>query len=278
MSWLDNPAVQGGVAPLVVGVVLALALGAIERDGRTALVWLAVVAAYAATTWLATGFTFSPLTASRKVVIIAIAAPLVALALDLARVRSARMSMILAIVCAVAAVWAFWSIVSQRDGAAAVGLAAGIALFVAVSVLVMLRMGDDGMRAAAAGVGLGMATGISAVLSASIGFLLSGMAIAAACGALLIVQVLARRRMSAGPVAALAVALPCALFAVGAMLLAQMPWYVVILLLLPPAAIATISANGLRPMARASLMVAVAIVLALIPLAAAWLAARASST
>jgi hypothetical protein len=278
MTWLDNPAIQGGVAPLVVGLVLAFALGAMQRDQRSALVWLAVVVAYVATTWLATGLAFSPLTASRKVVIIAVAAPLAGLALDLAGLRSPRVSTVMVVVCAIAAVWAFWSIVSQREGAAAIALAAGIALFVALALLVMLRIGDDGMRMAAAGVGLGVATGVSAVLSASIGFLLSGMAIGAACGALLIAQVLARRRMSAGLVAALAVGLPCALFAVGAMLLAQMPWFVLPLLLLPPLVIGVVAAPDLRPLARAAMLVALALVLAILPIVAAWFAARASST
>lgn len=278
MDWLAHPAVQGGVAPLVVALAVAGGLGVPARLGRTPLLWLAVVVAYCVTTALATGFSLTPLTASRKIVLIGVAAALIGLALDLADRRSARVPAVLVGVSALAAVWAFWSVIGQREGAAAAALAAGVAVFAALSVLVMLRVGDDGLRAAAAGVGLGVGTGVSAVLSASIGFLLSGMAIGASCAAVLIVQVLARRAPAARHVAALSVALPCALFAEGAMLLAEMPWFVLPLLLLVPLGVAWLPAGRLRPMARASLFVAAALVIAIIPIAAAFIAARASST
>jgi hypothetical protein len=278
MDWLDNPAVQGGVAPLIVALLVAAVLGAPLRLRRTPLVWLAVVAAYSVTTQLATGLQVTPLTASRKVALLAIGGALLGLALDLAAARSARLSAAIVVGAGAAAVWAFWSIVAQRQGFAAVGLAGGIALFAAVAVWLMLQTADDGVRAAATGVGLGIATGVSAVLSASIGFLLSGMAIAASCGALLVVQVLGRREMSGGYVAALAVGLSCALFAIGSVLLAEMPWFDLPLLLLVPLALALVRLPGLGRMARAAALVGVALAFALVPIAAAWLAARASTT
>ncbi|HEY1327118.1 MAG TPA: hypothetical protein VGI14_09280 [Casimicrobiaceae bacterium] len=276
MDWLDNPAVQGGIAPLVVGLVVGAALASTHRLGRTPLAWLGVTAAYAVTTYLATGLQLTPLTASRKVMLVTVAGALIGLALDLGARRSAGLAALCLVAAACATVWAFWSIVAQREGAASFGLAIGIASFAAVTVWLILSLADDGMRAAATGVGFGVATGVSAVVSASIGFLLSGMAIAASCGALLIVQVLARRDMPARFVAALSVGLPCALFAVGAMLLAQMPWFVLPLLLLVPLALALIPLRALPPMARAAALVAVALVVAVVPVAAAWLAARAS--
>ncbi len=57
---LDHPAVQGGVAPLVVALIVAAALA------RTRFAWLAIVAGYATMIALSTGFSFSPLTCAAK--------------------------------------------------------------------------------------------------------------------------------------------------------------------------------------------------------------------
>ena len=62
----------------------------------------------------------------------------------------------------------------------------------------MLVFRDDGLRAAAATFGLGLATGFAGLLSASIGFFLGGMAVAAAAGALLLLAVVASRTHAAG--------------------------------------------------------------------------------
>ena len=64
MELLNHPAVQGGVAPLVVALLIAILLA------RTRFAWLAIVAGYATTIALTMGFQFSPLTASRKILLL----------------------------------------------------------------------------------------------------------------------------------------------------------------------------------------------------------------
>ena len=51
---LDNPAVQAGIAPLVVALIIALLLA------RTPAAWLAIAAGYATMLALSTGLSFSP--------------------------------------------------------------------------------------------------------------------------------------------------------------------------------------------------------------------------
>src|SRR5438309_861360 len=126
MGFLDHPAVQGGVAPLVVALVVALALA------RTPFAWLAIVCGFATT--------------------------------------------------------------------------------------------------------IALTTGIAAVLSASIVFLLTGIALAAASGAVLVVQVILRRNIAAGFTGALTIAVLASLFAAGSLMLAQLPWYALPLLVLVPVA------------------------------------------
>jgi hypothetical protein len=278
MSELDNPAVQGGLAPLVVALVIGIVLGSTRRVGRTPVAWLAVLSGYLASTWLATGIAFSPLTSTRKILLIVVVAALAGLVADIARANARRLDAAFAVVGGVAAAWAFQSILVQREAMAAIGMALGIAAYAGTQTWLLVQHRADGLRTAAIGVGLGIATGAAAVISASIGFLLSGVSVAAGAGALLLVQVLGRRHLPSGYTGTVAVGLGCALFALGAMLLAEMPWFVLPLLLLVPLGARAFDPVTLKPMARASALVGICLVLGLVPVAAAWFAARASST
>ena len=95
-------------------------------------------------------------------------------------------------------------------------LGSGIALFVAVARR-RRRCGCATMACAPArpGSGLGLATGVAGVLSASIGYLIAGVSIAAGAGALLLMQVLLSRKIAAGFLGTLTIAMLTALFAVG---------------------------------------------------------------
>src|SRR4051794_17065541 len=89
---LDNPAVQAGVAPLIVALVIATILL------RWRVAWLAIIAGFATMVALSTGFSFTPLSASRKVLLLTLAAPLVGVVLDYARPRWPRVGGAVAIV------------------------------------------------------------------------------------------------------------------------------------------------------------------------------------
>ena len=75
---LSNPAVQAGAAPFAAALVVALALQPLRLGG------LAVTAAFLVAMQLVSGIQFSPLTATRKLVLLAIAAPVVGVAADFA--------------------------------------------------------------------------------------------------------------------------------------------------------------------------------------------------
>ena len=76
---LQHPAVQAGIAPLLVALAVAAALW------RTRLAWLAVAAAYATAVTLSVGFALQPLTAGRKVTLLIALAALLGAALDTLR-------------------------------------------------------------------------------------------------------------------------------------------------------------------------------------------------
>ncbi len=272
MELLDNPAVQGGVAPLVVALIVAAVLARTRFAGR------AIVAGYATCIALSTGFGFSPLTASRKIVLLGLLAPVAGIALDLPGRASARVAAAVAVIAGLLSIWVFWSVLAQREGAAFYLAAAAIAVFTAVLGALVLSLRDDGVHAGAAGVGLGLGVGIAAVLSASISFLLSGVAIAASAGALLLVQVVRSRNIAPGFVGTLTIGLLVALFAGATLLLAEMPWYGLALLLLVPLAMKLPAGERLPFIGRAALLALYALVAAALPVAAAWYHARGSFT
>jgi hypothetical protein len=161
------------------------------------------------------------------------------------------------------------------------GAGLGIAVFAGVLVWLVLRLRDDGPALAAAGMGLGLAVGISALLSASIGYFMSGLALAAGAGALLLVQALRAVPISGGFVGGLTLGVAAALFGGASTMLAQLPGHALPLFWLVPLAVSlpiAARAGGASSMRiRAAALGLVAVAAGAAPVAAAWFAARASA-
>ncbi len=265
---LENPAVQAGVAPLVAALIVAALLG------RTRFAWLAIVVGYATMVALTTGLSFTPLTASRKIMLLALLAPLVGLVADTWFARRPVPMVLLAIAAGAAAVWTFLSVLVQIDGAQMWLAGFGILLYASAMVHALLALRDDPLRAGAAGLGLGLATGIAALISASIGFLFSGVAIATSAGALLLVWIVSRKPIAPGVLGTVSIGLPIALFSTGTQMLAQMPWYALAALLLIPLAVRLPVRESSPAYVRAFMLSLYALAAACLPIAAAWFAAR----
>jgi hypothetical protein len=269
---LDNPAVQGGVAPLVVALVVAFALA------RTRFAWIAIGAGYATMVALSVGFSFSPLTIARKTVLVGLLVPLVGIGADLLPRPARAIAPALAVAAGVVSAWVVLAILVRREAAGALAMGGGIALFVALLVGATLRLREDGLRCGAAGLGLGLATGIAGVLSASIGHLVAGAAVAAAAGAMLLVQIMLSRNLAPHFLGALPLGMLPALSAAGTLLLAELPWYALPLLLLVPIAASLPAPERAPAVVRAAALAAYALAAAALPILAAWHAARGSST
>ena len=269
-ALLDHPAVQGGAAPLVVALIVAAIFA------RTRFSWIAILAAYATMVAATTGFAFSPLTAGRKTILLGLVAPIVGVVLDLLPRAGKTVVTAASVAAGAVTIWIFMSILHQREGMTAVAMGGGIALFVAILVGVTLRLRGDGLRAGAVGLGLGLATGIAGLLSASIGYLLAGVSIAAGAGALLLTQVLLSRKIAAGFLGTLTIGMLTALFAVGSVLLAELHWYVLPLLLLIPLAVTLRAPEKAPIIVRAAVLAAYALIAAALPVLVAWFAPRGS--
>lgn len=290
-SLLQEPAVQAGVAPLLAALVvgaLGAALGAWRMAGpnnghrqgpglvaglAAGVAGAAVAAALLTTLALTTGVSFTPLSASRKLLLLVLLAPLLGLALDLTGWRHRVLAAVLALLLGASTLWVFQSVWAQAD--ALPPMAWGVAAFVAVLAALVLRLREDAVASAAATLGLGLAVAVSAVLAASIGTLMNGMAVATAGGALLLLQLLLARSVPSGWTAALTTAAAAPLMAAATLVLADLRWPV-----LPALAVVPLLAGlpllprrspRLRVVVRGGLVAASA----LLPIALAWWSAQA---
>ncbi len=228
---LNNPAVQGGAAPLLVAFVVALVLGRIRLGG------LALAAAFAVTVYFVAGFSFAPLTATRKIILLGLGAPVAGLLIDFAFKPTRLGALVLALAGAAAALWVFWPVLAQKEAAQAWLLGATAVVTVAWLIgFSQLFLTDDAVRAGATGLALGLGAGVAAILGASASYGLYGIALGAGAGGFLLPAMLTGKRIEAGATFMLPAALIAGLVAAGAMILAELRWYSVLALALVPLA------------------------------------------
>lgn len=229
---LANPAVQAGVAPFLAALIVAVALSPLRLGG------LAVIAAFLVCIHFVTGIQFTPLTATRKILILAIAAAAIGPLLDFA-LKPTRIGVaLIALAAAGGALWAFWPVIMQKPGTQAwlFGGSAAVALAVMVG-FAQAQLAGDGIRAGAAALALGLGAGIAAVFAASLSYGLYGIALGAGAGGFLLPQMIRGKKAAAGATFTVPAMLIGGLVAVGAMLLAQLPWISVLILALVPVAV-----------------------------------------
>jgi hypothetical protein len=227
-EFFNHPAVQGGVAPFIVGLIAAALLQRLRLGG------LAVAAAFFTAVYFVAGFNLSPLTATRKIFLIGLAAPALGVLFDFA-FTPARTAALLAALTVAAGAWGFWPFIGHKPLSEIWLAASAAALALAFSVWFSHKMlAADGVRAGAAGLALGLGTGAAAILAGSASYGLLGIALGAGSGAFLLVQMISGKKAAAGATFMLPAASLAGLLAVGSMFLAKLPWYAVVALALVP--------------------------------------------
>ncbi|MEO8331598.1 MAG: hypothetical protein ABI479_04135 [Gallionella sp.] len=215
---LNHPAVQAGLAPFLAALVTA------ELFQRARLSGLAIIAGFAATVFLASDFNFDPLTATRKIVLCGLAGAVLALLLDLLRLR--WFGMLLPVLGGGAAVWAAQRILQQQEPQLMLQWAAACAAYVAFLVWGMDKLLDqEPLRAASAATALGFGTGAAALVGASALLGQFGLAVGSAAAAHLLIQMFTNQTLTTGRVFTLPVALIAGLTGCIAVLGARLPWY-----------------------------------------------------
>jgi len=225
---LNNPAVQGGLAPFVIALIVAELLLRLRLSG------LAVIAGFAVTVYLVSDFSIEPLTSSRKIVLLGLLSAL--LALILIRFNWRPLRMILAITGSIATIWMALRILQQQDMTHMLLWGGACALYAGWLIFWMDTLHETPVRAGSAGMALGLGTGGAALFGASALLGQFGLALGAAASAYLLLQVLSNTRLPCGRSFTLPLSLIAGLTGCLAVLSAQLPWYALPILAVIPLA------------------------------------------
>jgi hypothetical protein len=216
---LAQPAVQGLLAPLLAGVVAALVLYPLRLGG------LAPACGFFAAVYLTGNLVFEPLNPTRKLVLVAAAAPLLGALADVAFRPTRAAGAVLGIVFGMAAFWVFLGVLGQMPAQRLVLYGVGVAAFVALMVGLNVLSHAEPARAGAAGAGLGLGIGASAWITGSKLFGLLALALGAAAAGFLLVALVLGKRLAAGASFTLSTGVIAGLAGGAAVLLGRLPWY-----------------------------------------------------
>jgi len=232
-NLLDRPEVQSALLPFVIALVLALGL---RKLTATAWLW-AMFAAFTLSALLINGLTLTPLTGTRKIILLIGGALFVAALLPgvLARLRLQRPFTDL--FCLLALGWVFSAVVARMQTLQIAMIAAGAVAFAFTLQLSFERVIVNPARLHGAGLGLLLGVGLAATAAASALLGQLGLALAAACGGAYLAWVITG---ASGNAKQLVVTLPYVLapllLGVASVLFARLPWYALIPLAFIPLA------------------------------------------
>jgi hypothetical protein len=223
---LRNPWIQGGLGPLLAAIAAALVFYPLRLSG--------VAAAFG---FFSAVYLTGQLEFAKKLFLLAAAAALLGALVDLAFRPTRKAGLVLGLLFGIAACWIFISLIgrmpAQRVALYAMGLGALVAACVAFSVL----SHDEPPRAAAAGMGLGLATGATAFLGGAQTLGLWSFGLAAGSAGFLVVAAFLARGIVAGASFTLSIGVIGATLAAMVTLQRGLRWYEAALFALVPLAV-----------------------------------------
>jgi hypothetical protein len=240
-QFLSRPEFQSAVIPFFIGLVFYFGLRKL-----TAYAWgWAVFCAFLISAGLINGLTLTPLTGTRKIILLILASFIVIAFVRHLITSSNLQRMVLPILGVAALIWVFWKVLIRMD-------VLGVTVFLAGGVGLLLwllwtfdRVGNEDARLHGAGFTLLLGTGLGATTGASALLGQLALSLAAASGGVLLAWVLTGKASGSGSSSGVAggftYALAAALLGLAAVMFARLPWYT----LIPLAAIPF--ATGLVP-------------------------------
>ena len=235
-QFLARPEFQSAVIPF--GAALLVYAGARKF---TAVAWVgAVFVAFLVSVLLINGVTITPLTGTRKIILLVLASLIVA-ALAPYLVRRIELQRAVApVLTLLALLWVFWKVVARMEiTGILLFLGGGLALVLALA-WAFERIARNDARLHGAGFGLLLGVGLSATAGASALLGQLALAMAAATGGMLLAWVLTGKAVKSGSfdssISTLPYVLAAALFGLAATVFARMPWYALVPLALIPLA------------------------------------------
>lgn len=173
----------------------------------------------------------------KKLLLISAAAALLGALVDLAFRPTRKAGLVLGLVFGIAACWIFISIIGRMPAARLALHAVGLGALVAASVAFSVLSYDEPPRAAAAGIGLGLATGAIAFLGGAKILALWSFGLAAGAAGFLVVAIALARGIVAGASFTLSIGVIGAALAATVTLQRGLHWYEAALFALVPLAV-----------------------------------------
>lgn len=230
-NLLANPAVQSGIIPLIVALLAAWGLR------RAGWFWsgLGFAIAYYVSVHFATGLQFTPLTSTRKILMLGIVAVALGLVIDALKQKPRFLPIIIFIAGTASITWVIWPVVNREEGGAFWLMLLSSMLYAGWLTAATETQRSNTDQGAMLALALGLGTGVSAMLGASALLGQLGIAIGAIAGAYLLLQLL-KQDMKLGSNFTLPVGLLNGLLGISAVVYASLPWYSLLPLAVLPAA------------------------------------------
>ena len=233
---LARPEMQSAVIPFAVALLAYLVL---RKVTATAWLW-ALLSAFLISAALINGLTISPLTGTRKIILLVIASLFTAALLHWVLSSHNLQRRFTTIICQVAILWVFWTVLGRMNSASMVLFLAGTISLVLMLEWLFVRVVDEPAQLHGAGFSLLLGVGLAATAAASALLGQLALALAAASGGAFLGWVLtgdAQGKQTRQPVAALPYVMAPALLGVAAVIFARLPWYALIPLAAIPLAV-----------------------------------------
>ena len=228
-SLLEHPAIQSGVAPFLCALLIS---GIFYRFSTLA--GLSIVAGFIVSVFLSTGFSFDPLTSTRKITLLIIIAPVMGVLLAITEQYFRLLLNVFYVLGALAMLWVMWPVLS-RDPVDMIMPVVGYMLYAAWMVGLFMRLSETtSLAAGAASTAVGFGVGITALIGASALLGQMGLSLGAAGAAYLLVQLLSKQDSDAGFTVTLTSGFMAALILPAAVVYAKVPWIVIPLIAIVP--------------------------------------------
>jgi hypothetical protein len=273
---LSRPEMQTAVLPFVIALLVHLGL---RKITATAWIW-ALLAAFLAAAALINGLTVTPLTGTRKIILLVIASFFAAASLPRLLSSHNLQRRFSTIVCLLAVLWVFWAVVMRMQSAAMILFLAGTISLVLVLEALFERVCENPAQLHGAGLGLLLGVGLSATAAASALLGQLALALAAASGGAFLAWVVtgkAVERQAQQSIHTLPYVLAPTLLGTAAVIFARLPWYALVPLASIPLAVSLVPQRTESRFLRALLTSLPGLVIAIAVALYVWLSGSSAS-
>jgi hypothetical protein len=225
-----HPAIQGGIAPFIVAFVIALIFMRINVFAG-----LAVVAGFITMVLLTTGFSFSPMTSTRKLTLLVLLVPVIAFLLQISHKYTDTVLKACYGLAGLAMIWILWPVIMRTPVSEIILPVISYVVYAAWMMGMFMRMSElPAATAGTAAMTTGFAIGGSSLIGASALLGQMGMVLGSTAAAFLLVQLIFRREEFADLTFTMTSGLIAALLLPAAIVYAKVPWLVLPLVALIP--------------------------------------------